>query len=92
MIKESRRALIPVAVIERCWFLLHCIQGYHNSVFSREHLSSEPWPAQFEISIFSLDIELILQAANGAYRKDETLWVIPDQSMTPECSKTALSI
>ncbi|KAK6479282.1 hypothetical protein HHUSO_G19990 [Huso huso] len=34
---------------------------------------SHPWPAQFEIPCFAFDTELILQAANEAYRKDGTL-------------------
>lgn len=36
-------------------------------------LHSESWPAQFEIPTFSLDTELILQAANEVYKKDRTL-------------------
>ncbi|XP_041846890.1 uncharacterized protein LOC121643508 [Melanotaenia boesemani] len=36
-------------------------------------LRSSPWPAQFDIPTFSFDTELILQAANEAYRKDGTL-------------------
>lgn len=36
-------------------------------------LRSSSWPAQFEIPTFSFDTELILQAANEAYRKDGTL-------------------
>lgn len=38
---------------------------------------SESWPAQFEIPTFSLDTELILQAANEAYRKGGTLFSNP---------------
>lgn len=33
-------------------------------------LCSSSWPAQFTIPTFSFDTELILQAANEAYRKD----------------------
>ena len=40
---------------------------------SASSLRSSSWPAQFEIPTFSFDTELILQAANAAYRKDGTL-------------------
>ncbi|XP_016394878.1 uncharacterized protein LOC107729044 [Sinocyclocheilus rhinocerous] len=40
-------------------------------------LRNVPWPAQFEIPTFSLDTELILQAANEANRKDGTLLCNP---------------
>nr|XP_046234062.1 uncharacterized protein LOC124053137 [Scatophagus argus] len=44
-----------------------------SSPESTSSLHSESWPAQFEIPTFSFDTELILQAANEAYRKDGTL-------------------
>ena len=44
-----------------------------SSPGSTSSLRSESWPAEFEIPTFSLDTELILQAANEAYRKDGTL-------------------
>lgn len=44
-----------------------------SSPESTSSLRSESWPAQFEIPTFSFDTELILQAANEAYRKDGTL-------------------
>lgn len=44
-----------------------------SSPESASFLRSSSWPAQFEIPTFSFDTELILQAANEAYRKDGTL-------------------
>lgn len=44
-----------------------------SSPESTSSLRSSSWPAQFEIPTFSFDTELILQAANEAYRKDGTL-------------------
>ncbi|XP_060783631.1 uncharacterized protein LOC132890621 [Neoarius graeffei] len=43
-----------------------------SSPESTSSLRSVSWPAQFEIPTFSLDTELVLQAANEAYRKDGT--------------------
>lgn len=43
-----------------------------SSPESTSSLCSVSWPAQFEIPTFSLDTELVLQAANEAYRKDGT--------------------
>ncbi|MEQ2291729.1 hypothetical protein AMECASPLE_015956 [Ameca splendens] len=40
---------------------------------SASSLRSESWPVQFEVPTFSLDTELILQAANEAHKKDGTL-------------------
>ncbi|XP_041952887.1 uncharacterized protein LOC121712877 [Alosa sapidissima] len=44
-----------------------------SSPESTSSLRFESWPAQFEIPTFSFDTELILQAANAAYRKEGTL-------------------
>ncbi len=44
-----------------------------SSPESTSSLRSSSWPAQFKIPTFSFDTELILQAANEAYRKDGTL-------------------
>lgn len=43
-----------------------------SSPESTRSLCSSSWPAQFTIPTFSFDTELILQAANEAYRKDGT--------------------
>ncbi|MED6259073.1 hypothetical protein ATANTOWER_016623 [Ataeniobius toweri] len=40
---------------------------------SASSLRSESWPVQFEVPTFSLDTELILQAANETHKKDDTL-------------------
>ncbi|KAK0131261.1 hypothetical protein N1851_034050 [Merluccius polli] len=70
MLKDSKRALI--AVVQSHW-KMPVPQHPPSSPGSTSSLRSESWPAQFEIPTFSFDTELILQAANEAYRKDGTL-------------------
>jgi len=48
-----------------------------SSPESTSSLRSLSWPDAFQIPTFSLDTELILEAANGAYRKDGTLFNNP---------------
>lgn len=44
---------------------MHLIQRLH------------PWRSQFEIPLFAYDTELVLEAANEAYRQDRTLFNSP---------------